>query len=107
MSEHLINFEHIEWEKLEKGLKQKVLASGNNKIRLVRVSHLFKEKKWCTNNHLGYVLRGKMNINFTGVIVEYQKGDIFSIHGGAKSKHKIIVEQGKSVELLIFECDCN
>ncbi len=46
-----------------------------------------------------------MEIDFNGPIQPYEKGDGLWIKEGESSKHKVLIEKGKEVELLLFESD--
>jgi quercetin dioxygenase-like cupin family protein len=55
------------------------------------------------NGHVGFVLRGEMKIDFNGKILSYKAGDGIWINQGVDSKHKVIIEKDKFVELILFE----
>ena len=44
-----------------------------------------------------------MQIDFNGIIKPYKKGDGLWISQGENSKHKVLIEKGKHVELILFE----
>lgn len=105
MIDNLIQFDKLKWVNIKEGVEQKIYSNGNRKIRLVRFYDNFMEKEWCTNGHIGFVLRGEMKINFDGTIKSYKQGDGLWIEAGEKSKHKVLMDKGKQVELVLFEED--
>lgn len=101
----LLKFDQLEWEKPKIGVAQKIYSDGKNRIRLLRFSEDFTEEDWCSKGHVGYVLAGEMTIDFNGKIQKYTQGDGLWIEQGETAKHKVIIEKGKQVELLLFESD--
>jgi quercetin dioxygenase-like cupin family protein len=61
------------------------------------------EEDWCLNGHVGYVLSGEMSINFNGIIHHFKQGDGLWIEPTAAHQHKVMIEKGKQVELILFE----
>jgi hypothetical protein len=104
-AEHLIRFEAIDWETPKEGVKQKVYTDGNNRMRLLQFHDNFVEEDWCLNGHAGYVLNGEMQIDFNGTIRNYRQGNGLWINHGEESKHKVLIEKGKFVELILFESE--
>lgn len=98
-----ISFEEFMWEHVKDGLEQKVYSADDHRIRLLRVRDTFKEDAWCTNGHVGFVLKGEMQIDFNGRLEHYSGGDGLWIEQGEHAKHKMLIEKGKTVELVIFE----
>jgi quercetin dioxygenase-like cupin family protein len=72
-------------------------------MRLVSFRDDFLEREWCVKEHAGYVLKGEMKINFNGEVKCYKKGDAFWINKGEDSKHKVFIEEKKSIQLILFE----
>jgi len=109
MDEHhehnlLIQFAKLAWEKPAPGIEQKIHANGNKRMRLLRFLDNYVEGGWCSNGHVGFVVRGEMKIDFdNGLIKSYQQGDGLWIEDGEQSKHSVLIEKGKFVELIMFE----
>lgn len=103
MTNHLIHFNNLNWERPSEGVEQKIYSDGNRRLRLLRFYDSFIEKDWCVAGHIGYVLEGEMKIDFNGTIKNFKKGDGLWINEGDSSKHKVIIEKGKQVELILFE----
>ena len=103
MENNLLLFEAIEWDKTKVGIEQKVFQRGDKKLRLLIFKDDFVENDWCVNGHVGYVLEGEMKIDFNGNTCNYKKGDGLWIDKGEKFKHKVIIEKGKFIKLILFE----
>ena len=102
-TDHLLKFEDMEFEKIQDGLEQKKITRGDRVLRILKIHSQFTEANWCLNGHVGYVLSGKMKINFNGIIQNYNQGDGLWIEQGESSKHKVIMEEGEEVQLILFE----
>lgn len=103
MKKNLIHFENIDWEVPNIGVAQKIYVEGSQRLRLLRFSDSFMEENWCLQGHVGFVLEGEMKVNFDGEIQHFKKGDGLWIHPGESSKHKVIMEKNKHIELILFE----
>ena len=103
MDSSLICFDDMDWEVPFRGVEQKVYSDGNQRLRLLKFKDDFIEDQWCLCNHVGYVLNGEMNVDFNGTIRCFKKGDGLWIKKGEESKHKVIIDKGKEVELILFE----
>lgn len=103
MNNYLINFRSISWKNPAKGFRYKEYCDTLQKIRLVEFTDELIEKDWCTKGHAGYVLDGKMSVDFNGRIVNFNKGDGIIIPEGEDSKHKAIIPKGEKVLLIMFE----
>ena len=57
-------------------------------MRLVEFTCEFVEAHWCEKGHVGFVLRGEVEIDFDGQIVRYAEGSGIFIPKGASTKHK-------------------
>ena len=103
MDDYLINFKDISWQTEAQGFEQKIYCDGKYKMRLIRLNDSFVEKEWCHKDHIGYILKGEMKLDFDGEVIRYKEGSSLWIGEGENSKHKVIMESGKSVELIVFE----
>ena len=70
---------------------------------MVEFSDKLVENDWCKNGHIGYVLEGKVKVNFfNDTFVEFKKRDYISIPEGEKDKHKAEIKKGEKVLILFF-----
>ena len=105
MDKNLIKFENIEWDKPNPGVRQKIYSDGKKRLRLIQFNDEFIENDWCLKGHIGFVLNGEMRIDFNGTIKKYKKGDGLWIKQGDDSKHKVMIEKGERIELILFESE--
>lgn len=103
MTENLIHFKNIDWESPQKGVQEKIYSEGEKRLRLLKLEEDFVEKYWCLKGHIGFVVEGEMKIDFDGKIEEYKQGDGLWINEGEPSRHKVMIEKGKYVLLILFE----
>ena len=99
MSQHKVDFSSILWESPAAGVRFKVFRQDGRQLRLVEYRREFVEPDWCLKGHIGYVLEGRMEIDFDGVVVEYGPGDGIFIPCGEEHKHKarVLTDVGRVV----------
>jgi quercetin dioxygenase-like cupin family protein len=100
---HLVNFEKIGWTTPAVGVRFKAYVCNNQRIRLLEFSEGFVEHEWCTSGHIGYVLEGSCSTDFNGQVEYSKKGDVIFIPKGENDKHKMVMNAGGFVQLLLFE----
>lgn len=88
MSDYKINFDDLKWESPLAGVRFKRYISGKKQIRFIEYRREFVEPDWCTKGHIGYVIKGEIEIDFNGTIIKYKSGDAIVIPAGENSKHK-------------------
>lgn len=101
MNNHLIPFEGMAWENPSSGVRQKVFLKEGKRLRLVEFSEEFVEEGWCEKGHAGFVVEGRIWIEFKTGRVEFQAGDgLFISEGDA---HRASVAKGEKAVLVLFE----
>ncbi|MHC1574236.1 MAG: hypothetical protein ACXQTY_00310 [Candidatus Methanogasteraceae archaeon] len=103
MNDNPIDFKNMGWESPTSGIRYKVYARGNQRIRLVEFSEDFNEPDWCTRGHVGYVLEGRLTIDFDGELIDFMSGDGIFIPEGEESKHRGKVARGEKALVILFE----
>ena len=88
MADLRIDFEKISWEAPFSGLRFQAYREGGKQLRVVEFEQGFVEPDWCAKGHYGFVLDGEFEIDFSGRIVRYEKGDGVFIPPGEATKHK-------------------
>ena len=101
MAEHKIDFESMEWESLAPGVKCRAYERGGRKLRLVEFGREFVEQDWCRKGHIGYILEGRMEIDFNGEKEVFGVGDGIFIPAGEEHKHKGCVLTDKVKVILV------
>jgi len=102
MDEHKVDFSALAWQSPAPGMRQKIWEAGGKRLRVVEFSQGFVEADWCCRGHLGYVLEGEMEIDFSGDKVGYVAGDGLYIPPGEEHRHKATV-LGQRVRLFLVE----
>jgi quercetin dioxygenase-like cupin family protein len=69
-------------------MRSKVFCDGLRQLRLVEFSREFVETEWCEKGHVGFVLSGELDIDFSGDIVRFPEGSALLIPPGAPHAHK-------------------
>jgi len=91
MDEYKVDFDSLEWQSPLPGARFKAYQRDGRKLRFVEFARDFVEPEWCTKGHIGYLLEGKMAIDYGGHVVPYSAGDGIFIPAGERSKHKVKV----------------
>jgi quercetin dioxygenase-like cupin family protein len=102
MNAHRIDFTSQEWETPAPHVRMKVYKGYNKQLRLVEFSQDFIEPDWCMNGHVGYILDGRMELDFNGTVETFKQGDGLFIPPGPKHKHKARMLT-KTVTLILVE----
>ncbi len=80
-------FDKLEWESPIKGVRHKYIDQNNLRIRLVEYS---KEMPlhWCEKGHYGYLIEGKLEVEYENGKIIYRSGDGIFISDGSDHKHR-------------------
>jgi quercetin dioxygenase-like cupin family protein len=87
MSRFKIDFSSIDWESPIEGVRQKVITDGNKIIRLVEYSPKMP-LHWCEKGHFGYILEGRLEIEFPDGAEVFESGDGVFIPDGHAHRHQ-------------------
>jgi hypothetical protein len=88
MDQNLVLFDSLEWNSLGHGSRFKLFQSGTKQLRLLEFTSDFVDPSWCEKGHIGYVVRGELEIDFQGNVVRYPEGSGIVISSGSSSGHK-------------------
>ncbi len=99
-----VDFDSMPWTAPAAEVRFKVHRQGGRQIRLVEFRKGFTEPDWCRKGHIGYVLEGECEIDFSGRCVRYKPGDGIFIPPGEADKHMARVI-GERVRVVLVE-DC-
>jgi quercetin dioxygenase-like cupin family protein len=97
-----VSFEDMEWQQIRPDVRQKIYCEGSRQIRLVEFETSDGAEHWCETGHIGYVLKGALNISFDGNVISFKAGDGLFIPSGAASKHRS-VQISSGTQLLMVE----
>jgi quercetin dioxygenase-like cupin family protein len=95
---HRVDFSQLEWRSPIAGVRHKFLDQGGLRLRLVEYS---KEMPlhWCEKGHHGYLIDGRMQVEFDGGTELYGRGDGIDIPEGPDHRHRATV---LSEQALVF-----
>jgi len=102
MEQYRIDFNAIPWQAPAAGVKFKAHEQAGKKLRLAEFGKDFVEPDWCNKGHIGYILEGQLEIDFSGNAVSFKPGDGIFIPQGQKHKHKAKVLTD-TVKLILME----
>lgn len=95
-SQYKADFSGLEWEHPMEGVKHKYFDRDNLRLRLVEYSKNMTPH-WCEKGHYGYVIEGRMEIEYENDRVMYNSGDGIFIPDGPEHKHRGRVLSDKAV----------
>jgi quercetin dioxygenase-like cupin family protein len=88
MQAYRILFEQIEWQSPQPGVRFKAVREGSKQVRLVEFTPEFVESDWCEKGHVGCVLSGELEVDFSGNVVHFSEGAALLIPPGSPHAHK-------------------
>jgi len=88
MDRYRVDFASEPWETAGVGARSKAHEDGGKRIRLLELTDEFSECDWCLRGHIGYVLEGRMEVDFSGQVVVFGPGDGVFIPAGEQHKHR-------------------
>lgn len=88
MEDSKLPFSEFEWTSIAPGARHKIFERGGKRVRLVEFSREFVEDDWCRKGHVGVVLDGALEVDFSGRVQRFDPGDGLLISGGEAGKHK-------------------
>ncbi|MEO6724393.1 MAG: cupin domain-containing protein [Blastocatellia bacterium] len=83
-----IDFDAIAWNSSAPGIRSRTFTQAGKQIRLLEITKGFVEEDWCLKGHAGFVVEGRLEIDFDGEAMIYEAGDGLLIQSGEASKHK-------------------
>jgi len=103
MTQRRIDFSELDWETPMPGARFKRHVAGAQVMRLVEFTEELVEPDWCRKGHTGYVIEGRMTIEFEGENVTYNAGDALFLAATEADKHMATVAPGEKVVLFLVE----
>jgi quercetin dioxygenase-like cupin family protein len=88
MEQYRVDFASRPWEQRAAGVRCKAFEQDDRIVRLTEFTKDFVEPDWCTKGHVGYVLEGRMELDFHGKVVTLRAGDGLFIPPGDEHGHK-------------------
>lgn len=85
---HKVLFDAIEWQSPQPGARFKLFRDASRQVRLLELSSEFVESEWCEKGHVGFVVAGELDIDFSGHVVRFPQGSALLIPAGPSRAHK-------------------
>ena len=101
MDQHIIDFRDIDWTEQRPGVRYKSLSRGSMTMRMVEFNAGVIEEDWCTKGHVGYVLDGRLDVDFGPSISHLKKGEGLYIAAG--TPHRASVPEGAPAVVIFME----
>ncbi len=102
MSDVKIDFESESWQVVAPGGRHKAVERAGKRVRLAEFATEFVEPGWCPKGHVGYVLEGRVDLEFEDRVEHFGPGDAFVIRPGGVEKHKARAV-GSTARMLLVE----
>jgi quercetin dioxygenase-like cupin family protein len=98
--QYKVDFDKLEWESPLVGVRDKYIDQNNLRISLVEYS---KEMlpHWCDKGHYGYLIEGRMEIEYENSKQIYTSGDGIFIPDGPDHKHRARVLSERALVFFI------
>jgi quercetin dioxygenase-like cupin family protein len=81
-------FRDLPWQAAGEGLRQKQVAFATRQLRMLELTPALGHPDWCAKGHAGYVLEGRLELQFKSHLVHCEAGDGFLIPPGEEHAHK-------------------
>jgi hypothetical protein len=85
-----INFETLPVLELAEGVRCQTALLDGRQFRLIEFAPGFCEKEWCSKAHIGYVLAGRLEVEFDNEIEVFSLGDGLVIDAGEVHRARVI-----------------
>ena len=83
-----IDFDTIAWPSPMPHFRQEIYERDGRRLRLLNLDGDFVEPGWCVRGHIGYVLRGTMEIAFADHTETLTEGNGIFIPPGEPGRHR-------------------
>jgi hypothetical protein len=98
-----VEWDNLPWIAPAPGVRCKVFEQNGRKLRLAEFTSEFRELDWCRKGHVGYVLGGQGELQFTEQTVLLGPGDGIFIPAGEAHKHMLRVLSDQVRMILVEE----
>lgn len=85
--QYKVAFNELEWESPIEGVRHKCTEQDGLRLRLVEYSRQMPDH-WCEEGHYGYIIEGRMEIEYENARVVYGPRDGVFIPDGPDHRHR-------------------
>ncbi|MEW6352046.1 MAG: AraC family ligand binding domain-containing protein [Thermodesulfobacteriota bacterium] len=86
MNRYRIDYSLFDWESPMEGVRHKVFSAKGKRLRLVEYTPAM-QPHWCEKGHIGYILDGRLEIEFPQETFVFESGDGLFIPDGPAHRH--------------------
>jgi mannose-6-phosphate isomerase-like protein (cupin superfamily) len=97
-----VAFRDLPWEECASGIRHKVHRRGGQLLRLVEYDASMAPH-WCERGHVGTILSGRLEIEFTSGTQVFEPGDGVDIPSGHEHRHMARVLSDRVTALFVEE----
>ncbi len=72
------------------GLRTQTAQHAGRQLRLVEFAPGFHESEWCGRSHIGYILTGRLEIEFADGVEVYSTGDVLMVEAGDMHRARVV-----------------
>jgi quercetin dioxygenase-like cupin family protein len=101
-SRYKADFDELPWEHVMEGVRHKLSVRDGVRLRVVEYGKTMPPH-WCEKGHFGFVIDGRMEIEYDGERVVYGPGDGVYIPDGPAHRHRARVLSEKAVVFFVEE----
>jgi len=101
MKEPIVDFDSLPWQAPAHGIRFKSRIWNGQQLRLLEFTSEFVELDWCRKGHIGYLLEGELEIDFSGRLQCVKAGQGFFIDEGEEGKHKARAVTNIAIMILV------
>lgn len=80
-------FDKLHWQSPVAGVRHKVIDQNHIRMRLVEYSNAMPPH-WCQKGHYGYLIEGRMEMEYPEATIVYNPGDGIFIPDGPEHQHR-------------------
>jgi len=90
MTNYLVDLEALPWESPAQGIRHKLHRVADRALRLVEYSREMAPH-WCSKGHVGHIVAGSLEIEFSTGTIRFEAGDLVFIPPGPEHAHRAVV----------------
>ncbi|MCT8974453.1 MULTISPECIES: hypothetical protein [Microbaculum] len=98
-----IDFDDVAWSEVLPGLRVKAVQEGPRTIRLVEFQGGFVEPGWCEKGHVGFVVSGRLTVEFDSGVEVFEPGQGLFFTPGTGGRHKVRQPDGETAHVFLTE----
>ena len=99
--DYIVRFADVEWQSPGEFMRHKVFDCGAQRMRVMELQRGMQHPEWCPKGHAGYILEGKLSLEFEDGTVVLGPGDAFLVPSGTAAQHRPTPATDRLVMVLV------